>query len=268
MGRSREATQAVTEVPARRLKTSAASRLRVRYVVAFAVVAWGAGLCFAAFGPANRAAAVGSALVALASAAAALTALYISGEGLLRTDEQLTNAHRALVLSRYPILVPMHQSVGYAENSGLLAHHPPSADRFRLTGTSVATYAFIQDTNDRYLLPVENSGEGPALEVSGALWASDGRRAELRGASMIGRGRTIILSGTLAATAAPAPERLAECQAGPGTAPGFLIELTYVDVFGNLFTASAVFDPGGVGAWRKLRISGSAGLRDIPGAER
>lgn len=260
------------KVPVRRPRTSGsraargASGLRIRYVAAFVTAAWTAGLCFAAFGPSSRASAVASVLVALASSAAALTALYISREGLLRTDEQLANAHRALLLSRYPLLVPVHQSVGYPENSGLLARHPPSIERFQLTGTSVGTYAFIQDTNDRYLLPVENSGEGPALEVRGTLWSSDARRAELQGASMIGRGRTVVLTGALSATSAHAPERLAECQGADGSAPGFLVELTYADLFGNAFTMSAVFDPSGVGGWRKLHVSGLAKLRDIPGA--
>jgi hypothetical protein len=237
----------------------------MRYVVVLVIAAWAAGLGFAAFGPSGRAAAVASALVALSSAVAALTALYISREGLSRTDAQLANAHRTLVLSRYPILVPVHQSVEYPANSGQVGPHPPSDKPFRLTGSSIGTYAFIQQTNDRYLLPVENSGEGPALEISGTLWSTDGRRAELQGTSTIARGRTVVLSGTLTASTAPAPERLAECQAGPGASPGFLVEIAYVDVFGHAFTASAVFDASGVGAWRKLRVDDPAGFRDIPG---
>jgi hypothetical protein len=256
----------VTDAPARRSGSRSAAR-RVGYAVALALTSWAAGLCFAAFGPADRAGAVASALVALASSAAALTALYISREGLARTDLQLANARLAIVLSRYPVLVPLHQSVVFPETSGLVAHHPPSVERFRLTGAAAGTYAFIQDTNDRYLLPVENAGEGPALEITGRLWSADGRHADLQGASMIGKGRTAVYRGLLAPAGArqlPVPERLAECRAEPGAPPGFLLELTCTDVFGNAFTASAVFDPAGVGAWRALRVSGPAISADIP----
>ena len=170
---------------------------RVRFVVAVAVAAWVAALYFAVEGPVDRAGVMASTLVALASASAALTALHISREGLSRTDQQLANARRALVLSRYPILVPVHQAVAFPETSGTLAQHPPSVERFRISGAVAGTYAFLQDTNARYFLPVENAGEGPALEVSGALWSSDGRRADLQGASMISKGRTLVLTGSL-----------------------------------------------------------------------
>lgn len=257
----------MTESPASPPQTEGASARvpRVRYVAALAVAAWAGGLCFAFLGPADRAGAVASTLVALASASAALTALYISREGLSRTDRQLANARLALILSRYPILVPVHQSVMIPETSGLVAHHPPSVERFRLTGTAIGTYAFIQDTNDRYLLPVENVGEGPALDVTGTLWSVDGRRADLQGASMISKGRTVILSGALSKTTLSAPARLAECAGKRGAPPGFLVELAYTDLFGNSFTASALFDPRGVGAWRALHVSDPAGSPDIPG---
>lgn len=104
---------------------------------------------------------------------------------------------------------------------------------------------------------MENAGDGPALEITGRLWSADGRHADLLGASMIGRGRTAVLSGTLTADTQPAPDRLSECRAVRG-APRFLVELAYTDVFGNAFTASAIFDPTGTGAWRELVVSGPA----------
>ena len=255
----------MTDGPPSRRRGSGVAVLRVRYAAVLALLAWAAGLGFAVFGPADRAGSVAAALVALASSSAALTALYISREGLARTDLQLENARLAIVLSRYPILVPVHQSVVFPETSGVVAHHPPSVQRFRMTGAAAGTFAFIQDTNDRYLLPVENAGEGPALEVTGSLWSADGRHAALHGASMIGKGRTAVLAGTLAAPARKAPERLSECQAEPGAPPRFLVELAYTDVFRNEFTASAVFDSAGVGAWRALRVSGPLGSPDIVG---
>ena len=138
-------------------------------------------LVFAFTGPSGRTDAVSGALAAMASTGTALVAVYLSLQALHRTDDQLAGAWRATVLSRYPLLLPIHQSVTFPDSAGILADHPPTQDRYRLAPPQLGSYAFVADTKDRFVIPVENAGEGPALRISGKLWRSDGAQGDVVG---------------------------------------------------------------------------------------
>lgn len=222
-----------------------------------AVAATGGALAFAVFGPADRAGAVASVLATLASTAAALTALYLSREALARTERQLELARRATVLSRYPLLVPVHQSIAFPESTGVLAAHPPARERFRLAAPAAGSYAFLEDTTGRFVIPVENTGEGPALQIRGTLWRDDGCVGAVVGPTVLGAGKLMVMTATLSAGAAALPDRFTQALAavvGPkrDDAAFYYLELAYTDVFANERAAAAVFDSRGSGAWRHV----------------
>jgi hypothetical protein len=217
-------------------------------------VAIGGALGFALLGPAGRAGAVASVLAALASTTAALTALYLSREALTRTDRQLALTRRATVLGRYPLLLPVHQSVEFPGSTGALAQHPPALDRFRLTPPAAGSYAFLQDVGERFVIPVENVGEGPALRVRGRLWRDDGHNGLAVGPTALGAGRLMVMTAVLLDTG-PVPNQFTQAldavAGADRSAAGFYwLELAYTDVFANELGVWAFFDPRGVGTWR------------------
>ena len=240
-------------------KRGAPRRPRLRLIGTLAASAIGAALWFALTGPDTRAGAITGALSALASTAAALTALYLSREALARTDRQLINAQRATVLSRYPLLLPVHQSVAFPDSTGNLAAHPPTQERFKLAPPNSGSYAFLADTSDRFVIPVENAGEGPALQVTGDLWRNDGRRGELIGPTALGAGKVAVMTARLGVDVQKLPAQFAEAVAaisGPDSSAGsqvfYWLELSYIDVFSNRLSAWALFDTRGLGAWRHV----------------
>lgn len=232
---------------------SAAKRIpKLGAVGLFIAVAIGAALWFALSGPAARAGAVAGALATVASTVVALAAIYLSKEALARTDQQLASARRATILSRYPLLLPIHQSVAFPESSDNIASHPPTETRFRLTTASFGCYAFIADTNDRFIIPIENAGEGPALQITGELWRSDGTMGEVIGPSALGTGRIAIMTAALQDVRKPIPEAFEEALKDTGGDTGrafYWLALSYFDVFSNMFDAHALFDPRGLGVW-------------------
>lgn len=215
-----------------------------------------AALLAALLGPAGRAGAVADAMAAIAATGAALAAIYLSREALARTDKQLADAWQVTVLSRYPLLLPIHQSVSFPGSTGTISDHPPTEERFRLESPSTASYAFVADTRDRFLVPVENAGEGPALRVAGKLWRSDGTAGELDGPSAVGAGRVAIMSACLRTAGQAVPDGFGKAMEGMmNRPPGMLyywLDLSYIDVFGNPLGVSALFDPRGLGAWRYI----------------
>lgn len=222
-------------------------------IVALAAV--GLALWFALTGPAGRAGAVADALAATASTVAALVAIYLSREALGRTDRQLESSYRATVLTQYPLLIPIHQTVSFPDSGGNLAAHPPTEERFRLSSAQSASYAFVADTKDRFIVPIENVGEGPALSVSGHLWRSDHSIGELIGPSALGAGRVAIMTVVLQQAARELPDAFnaaIEVPGEGGIGPCYWLELSYSDVFGNALGASALFDPKGLGTWRYM----------------
>ncbi|WP_380719407.1 hypothetical protein [Saccharothrix hoggarensis] len=221
------------------------------------VAAIGAAVWFAARGPDGRAGAVVGALSALASATAALTALHLSREALARTDRQLAHARRTLVISRHPLLLPVHQSVSFPDFSGNLAAHPPTRERFVLTPPAVGSYAFVEDTGDRFLIPVENAGEGPALRVAGRLWRSDGRNGPLVGPTVLGAGKVAVFTARLGSDTSGLPAAFEEAVKALGGSPRtvfYWLEVSYVDVFSTPLRADAFFDPRDLGAWHHVAI--------------
>lgn len=217
------------------------------------VAAVGAAVWFALTGPVGRAGAVASAFAALASTLAALAAIYLSRQALARTDEQLASARTATILSRYPLLLPIHQSVAFPDSSGRINFHPPSEDRFELKSASAGCYAFVEDTaKDKFIIPVENAGEGPALGITGQLWRNDGALGEVTGPATLATGCTAIMTAQLQGARTDLPEAFKNRIRGVGDgARGtyFWLDLSYFDVFNNARSARAMFDPRGVGAW-------------------
>jgi hypothetical protein len=222
---------------------------------AVVLVAVGLGLWFALAGPSGRADAVAGALAAAASTVAALAAIYLSKEALARTDRQLASSYRATVLSRYPLLLPIHQSVSFPDSGGNIAAHPPSEERFRLSSAQSTSYAFVTDAKDTFIIPIENVGEGPALGIVSQLWRTDGSMAELVGPSALGAGRVAIMTALLQSAGEELPvafEAAIATLGESGSGAFYWLELSYADVFGNALGASALFDPRGLGAWRYI----------------
>jgi hypothetical protein len=213
-------------------------------------------LLIALLGPAGRADGIADATAAIAATGAALAAIYLSREALARTDRQLADAWQVTVLSRYPLLLPLHQSVTFPDSAGTISAHPPTEDRFRLDSPRVGSYAFVADTRDRFMIPVENAGEGPALRVAGRLWRSDGAAGNVDGPSALGAGHVAIMTTLLCPPGQTVPEDFGVALCGlPDPRPEALyywLELSYIDVFGNSLGASALFDPSGLGAWRYI----------------
>lgn len=212
----------------------------------------GAAVWFALRGPDARASAIAGALSALASTTAALTALYLSRQALRRTDQQLAHARRMAMLSRYPLLCPVHQSVSFPNSSGDIAAHPPATGRFKLNPPAAGTYAFVSDVKDTFLIPVENAGEGPALQACGILWRRNGRSGRLVGPTVVGAGRIGVFTASLGLVATELPPTfvaaITEVCADEGT-DLYWLEMAYVDVFGNELGNRAIFDARGLGAW-------------------
>lgn len=228
---------------------------RLELIGALVAAALGAALWFAVTGPSTRAGAIASALSAVGSAAAALTALYLSRESLARTDRQLASVRRAMVLGRYPLLLPLHQSVTFPDATGNLAAHPPTQERFQLNPGSSGSYAFLADTNDRFIIPLENAGEGPALRVTGSLWRSDGRWGRLVGPTALSAGSVGIMTARLGAVAQQLPSSFADAIQSigqPREQPYYWLEVCYVDVFSNRLGALNLFDPRGLGSWQQF----------------
>jgi hypothetical protein len=211
-----------------------------------------AALVFAFTGPSGRTDAVSGALAAIASTGTALVAVYLSVQALRRTDDQLASAWRATVLSRYPLLLPVHQSVTFPDSVGTITDHPPTEERYRLDSPQLGSYAFVADTKDRFIIPVENAGEGPALRISGKLWRSDGARGEVVGPSVLGAGRLAVMTASLRDDGRAIPDAFGEAIRSHADTPGgtyYWLDLSYLDVFGNTLGACAMFDPRGLGAW-------------------
>lgn len=247
MGRGRAGSATVKR---RRLVPSRIPPLGL--IAALVVTAVGAALAFAFRGPDARAGAAAGALSALASTVAALTALYISREALLRTDQQLAHARLVTILSRRPLLLPVHQSVTYPDSSGDLADHPPTAERFRLRPPDAGAYAFVADTKATYFVPVRNAGEGPALGITGTLWHHSGPHGPLVGPSALGAGELATFTVRLGDAHRPPPIGLSNALAQQrAKAPSelFWLETTCHDVFGNPIGAQAIFDSDGLGGW-------------------
>ncbi|WP_146073796.1 hypothetical protein [Amycolatopsis sp. CA-126428] len=223
---------------------------RLWFIAVLAAAAVVAAFCFAATGTDTRAGALSGALAALASTTAALTALHLSREALKRTDRQLAGARREMVLSRYPLLLPLHQSVSFPGSGGAISFHPPTAERFRLLPPELGNYAFVADNDNRFVVPIDNVGEGPALQVAGRLWRSDRAWGELVGPTALAAGRTAILTAQLSETGSELPAEFAA--AAPDGPACCWLELDYFDVFGNPVTTRALFDPHGLGAWRHV----------------
>ncbi|WP_262281670.1 hypothetical protein [Micromonospora sp. MA102] len=215
---------------------------------ALAVCAAGAALVVAFTWRAQRAAPVAGSFAAVASTIGVLAAIYLSRQALSRTDRQLTETRRALVLSRYPLLLPIHQSVAFPDSGGMLAQHPPAQERFALTSAPAPAYAFLAVAKDRFLIPVENVGEGPALRVRGTLWCADGRNGRVDGVAALGAGRTGVLAAVIRADGRPLPE---EFRTALDDAMGvaYWVDLDYADVFAYPRRTVALFDPRGLGAW-------------------
>lgn len=214
-------------------------------------------LWFALRGPDSRAGAVVGALAAIASTTAALTALHLSRNALARTDQQLAHARLVTVLSRHPLLLPVHQSVAFPDSSGALAAHLPTQDRFKLIPPPVGTYAFVADTPGTFLVPIENAGEGPALNVVGTLWHQDGTRGLLAGPTTVGAGKTAVYRAALSEQAEPLPDGFAKALAAAGEAGTigcFWLETQYSDLFANAVATTAYFDPRGLGGWKTISV--------------
>ncbi|MFD6260526.1 hypothetical protein ACFWFK_05265 [Micromonospora chalcea] len=229
----------------------AAGRYGLVFAGAVAVCAAVAAVVVAVAGPGQRAAPVVGSFAVIASTVGALAAVHLSRQALARTDQQLEESRRSLVLSRYPLLLPVHQAVAFPESGGMVAHHPPAEDRFVLASAPAPAYAFLAITKDRLVIPVENVGEGPALRISGMLWCSDGRSGPVTGVSALGAGRGGVLAAVLREDGRPAPEKLRAMVArATGPAVAYQLDLHYVDVFANARRTTALFDPRGRGAWQ------------------
>ncbi|MDZ5446706.1 hypothetical protein U2F26_28950 [Micromonospora sp. 4G57] len=219
-----------------------------------AVCAAGTAVVVAFTWRADRAAAVAGSFAAVASTIGVLAAIYLSRQALSRTDRQLTETRRALVLSRYPLLLPIHQSVAFPDSGGMLAQHPPAQERFALTSAPAPAYAFLAITKDRFVVPVENVGEGPALRIRGTLWCSDGRNGPVAGVPALGVGRTGVLAAVLHADGRPLPEEFGSMTASDdGPSVAYWLDLDYADVFANPRRTTALFDPSGIGAWHYVQ---------------
>ncbi|MGY0004012.1 hypothetical protein ACW0Q9_08930, partial [Micromonospora sp. I033] len=103
----------------------------------------------------------------------------------------------------------------------------------------------------RFLVPVENVGEGPALRIRGTLWCSDGRNGPVTGVPALGVGRTGVLAVTLRADGRPLPEEFRSMTEHDGVA--FWLDLEYADVFANPRRTAALFDSHGRGAWHYVQ---------------
>jgi hypothetical protein len=201
-------------------------------------------------GPPTRAAAIAGSLVAVGSTTGTLVAIYLSSQALSRSDRQLAATRRAIVLGRYPLLVPVHQSVAFPDSGGRLAAHPPAESRFALTSPPASAYAFVADTKDRLFLPVENVGEGPAIRIRATLWCTDGRSGPAAGVSVLGAGRIDVLVATIRARDAELPVEFQAYIHDRAEVPNaYWLELEYRDVFDNARRGMAFFDPRGTGTW-------------------
>ncbi|WP_433285602.1 hypothetical protein [Micromonospora sp. CA-244673] len=217
-----------------------------------AICAAGTAVVVAFNWPTQRAAAVAGSFAAVASTIGVLAAIYLSRQALSRTDRQLTETRRSLVLSRYPLLLPIHQSVAFPDSGGMLAQHPPAQERFALTSAPAPAYAFLAVTKDRFIVPVENVGEGPALRVRGTLWCSDGRNGPVDGVPALGAGRTGVMAAVIRADGRPLPEEF-RAALDDGMSTAYWLDLDYADVFANPRRTAALFDPRGIGAWHYVR---------------
>lgn len=229
-----------------------AGRYGLALAGALAVCAAGTALVVAFTWRAQRAAAVAGSFAAIASTIGVLAAIYLSRQALSRTDRQLTETRRSLVLSRYPLLLPIHQSVAFPDSGGMLAQHPPAQERFALTSAPAPAYAFLAVTKDRFLIPVENVGEGPALRIRGTLWCSDGRNGPLAGVPALGAGRTGVMAAVIRADGRPLPEEF-RAALDDGMSAAYWLDLDYADVFANPRRTAALFDPRGLGAWHYVQ---------------
>ncbi|MFI8804155.1 hypothetical protein [Micromonospora chalcea] len=234
-----------------RARLRSAGRYGLVFAGAVAVCAAVASVVVAIAGPGQRAAPIVGSFAVIASTVGALAAIHLSRQALARTDRQLEETRRSLVLSRYPLLLPVHQAVAFPDSGGMVAHHPPAEDRFALASAPEPAYAFLAVTKDRLVIPVENVGEGPALRVSGTLWCSDGRSGPVSGVSALGAGRSGVLAAALSHDERPAPEQLrAMLLQDSGPAVAYQLDLHYFDVFTNARRTTALFDPRGRGAWQ------------------
>ncbi|SCG61062.1 hypothetical protein [Micromonospora humi] len=220
---------------------------------ALAVCAAVAAVVVAVAWPTPRAAPVVGSFAAIASTVGALAAIHLSRQALARTDRQLEESRRSLVLSRYPLLLPVHQAVAFPDTGGMVAPHPPAEERYALASAPAPAYAFLALTKDRLVIPVENVGAGPALRVSGTLWCSDGRSGPVTGVPALAAGHSGVLAAVLREDRRPAPVGLRALVADDGgPAVAYQLDLDYVDVFAHARRTSALFDPRGRGAWHHL----------------
>lgn len=223
--------------------------------VAIALVA--SALAFAFLGPAARAGAVASVFTAVASLLAALSAVYLSREALARTDSQVAMSRQALVLSRFPLVVPLHDPIHYPGGSGQLVAHPPAEERYVLDSQTSSTFAFLTERDGTCYVPLGNVGEGAALGLQGTLWCSNGKHCALRGSSVLGAKEKTTMVGRLESTVAPLPQGLVDhLESLPSESrvaiDHFWLSMEYMDVFQNRCQSVAVFSPHGVGSWRLM----------------
>ena len=219
-------------------------------VTVIIVAAVGTALGYAIVGPNDRSGPVASAFAALASTLAALAAIHLSRQALARTDAQLAATHRATVLSRYPLLLPIHQSITFPDYSGRIGFHPPSKERFELKSSVAGSYAFVEDSvKDAFIIPVENAGEGPALGIVGRLWRNDGAAGETAGPATLAVGGRAIMTARLQKADGKLPRKFEEEICGRVSGTYFWLELFYFDIFNNARASRSVFNPDGTGAW-------------------
>jgi hypothetical protein len=220
---------------------------------ALAACAVVAAVLVALAGPAPRAAAVAGSLAAIASTTGTLLAVHLSRQALSRSGDQLAAARRAIVLGRYPLLLPVHQPVAFPDSGGRLAAHPPAESRFALTSPPAGAYAFVADTRDRLFIPMENAGEGPAIRIRATLWCADGRSGSAAGVSALGAGRAGVMVATIRSCGAELPAKFQACiREYAVVTNAYWLELEYHDVFDNIRRGTAFFDPRGTGAWHYI----------------
>lgn len=237
-----------TDRPARETRARRAVLIAVATLAIAAVIT---ALIIAVTSPPRAASAITGVLTASASITAALTALFLSTAALTRSDRQLLAGVRALQASRLPYLAPLHESQ-MMPGSGSLMEYPPTEQRLPSMPNSSGIALFLADTRNRFLLPIENVGVGPALNLEGELGCSDGRVGRLTGAAFVAVGSRVTLAAEVhTASTSPPDEVVSMANAFDGRIY-YWIELEYEDVFGIQHLSRAIFDSRGIGAWRQL----------------
>ena len=224
-------------------------------LVAFAVaLLTGGTLIFAMYGPEDRATAIVSAVSAVSATAAALTAVWLGREAIAQAQNQVSEARRATVLSRYPLVLPIHQPLTQTGTGALLSEHPPAEERYVLPSGPEFSRCFVADTRDRFNVPLENVGEGPALELEGTLTrVRDLQCGRLVGVQAMGAGSFAVSTASLTRVRRALPKPLSDYIDSHDeliNTDAYCVELAYKDVFGVKRCLAGVFDPRGLGSWQ------------------